>query len=453
MSGHLLSIHSNDTQTAAAELCETRVHVVNNSAISYGCFIGLYFNDSAAVDGSAWSWTDGTAVDYGFNSDGSATTGVYPWFQNEPNNLYGTEKYVHLQRNSWDPWTWNDLHGNGKAYPICKGPQIPIPSTEPTFVPTAYPTYDISGTSYCNFSVNHTNLSRSTYKTAVGYSSTTKSIVILGGITPGENMQALSLNLDDFGTTDYGLNALSIALDGLSQYYTQINHTLYVLDDFATIYAFDLETVNLNSNAGVVLDSSRVWAASSSCLTADTNRGYIFMIDGGNSMLNTILISDGQSIGISDTNFSRPNLVCIYDDQTDILYAIGGEGYKSVLTMEVTPYIEAAENGTPEPVWSQMPDGLPDVFCCGQAFLYRDDILLIGSRDADLSDPMSFYIIERFGDHSIYSADYGLSLVTPRIGASAIIVDDILYLFSGTNAERSSLTSWEYVNLSTIWYD
>ena len=77
--------------------------------------------------------------------------------------------------------------------------------------------------------------------------------VILGGIYPEENMRALSFNLDDFGTTDQGLNALSIALNGLSGYYTQINNTLHVLDSSATIYAFDLKTVNLISYVVVVI--------------------------------------------------------------------------------------------------------------------------------------------------------------------------------------------------------
>eukprot|EP01084_Bolivina_argentea_P279508 477853_1 len=46
------------------------------------CWAGLF----RETVNSKWTWTDGSAAEYGFDVNGDATTGVSPWSANEPNN-------------------------------------------------------------------------------------------------------------------------------------------------------------------------------------------------------------------------------------------------------------------------------------------------------------------------------------------------------------------------------
>ena len=87
----LASVHDQEQRDAVRELCLTQAH---------SCWIGLYLDDDAAT----WTWTDGSALDYGFDG-GSATRGVDPWWKGEPNNRGGVEDCVHLY--SGQARTWN----------------------------------------------------------------------------------------------------------------------------------------------------------------------------------------------------------------------------------------------------------------------------------------------------------------------------------------------------------
>ena len=226
--GHLLTIHSEETQIIAENLCKTRAHKdENGTSISNGCWIGLFDNGTSTA--RDWHWVDGSDLDYGFNSTtGAATSGVYPWDGPEPNIM--NENCVHLKTN----WKWNDRWCDHVAYPICSGSETPYPSKEPTdiptahpteltaiptpipsqdpsfeptTVPTAYPTFTVNATKYCNFSIGSDDnaislLPRFTYRGSIGYSSLNNTIFILGGTAFGKKRQALSFNVMDFDTAD-----------------------------------------------------------------------------------------------------------------------------------------------------------------------------------------------------------------------------------------------------------
>merc|ERR1719295_2264991 len=133
--GHdLVSIHNDFQMNVTNKLCSTR---------GGGCRIGLRNNDTAG-DGQ-WIWSDGTALDYGFNDDGTPTIGQWPWDDSEPNNNYNAEDGVVLLSNGHG---WNDYPGHWDTqWVICNNLSVTTstgfgqsslsPSLEPTMDPTS----------------------------------------------------------------------------------------------------------------------------------------------------------------------------------------------------------------------------------------------------------------------------------------------------------------------------
>merc|ERR1719433_656369 len=137
--GHdLVSIHNDFQMNVTNKLCLTR---------GGGCWIGLRNNDTAG-DGQ-WIWSDGTALDYGFNDDGTPTIGQWPWDDGEPTNYYNIEDGVVLRGNGWNdyPGHWGNAH-----WVICNNLSVTTstglgqsslsPSVEPT-VDLMEPTIDL----------------------------------------------------------------------------------------------------------------------------------------------------------------------------------------------------------------------------------------------------------------------------------------------------------------------
>merc|ERR1719474_633585 len=132
--GHLLSIHSEDTQQIAMDL----------RPLSTNCWIGLYQNGS-----DHWKWTDHSATDYGF--DGGYPTSTYPWTHGQPDNWEGNEDCLAVTW--WDQssdFVWNDEKCTNWQYALCQvmaeptsdpsGDPSKAPSTDPTQNPSIDPT-------------------------------------------------------------------------------------------------------------------------------------------------------------------------------------------------------------------------------------------------------------------------------------------------------------------------
>eukprot|EP01083_Nonionella_stella_P023000 63567_1 len=105
------------------------------SSKSIGCWIGLWRDDGL----SDWQWKDGSALDYGFNHDGSATTNQSPWGSGEPHGgnwkdpqcitLYSSKKYM---------WSEQKCDHSAKySYPLCNSVHKTPPPT--TVAPTPSP--------------------------------------------------------------------------------------------------------------------------------------------------------------------------------------------------------------------------------------------------------------------------------------------------------------------------
>jgi len=122
--GHLLSIHSKDTQQIAMDLCP----------VSPNCWIGLYQNGS-----DHWKWTDHSATDYGF--DGGYPTSTYPWTHGQPDNWEGNEDCLAVTW--WDQssdFVWNDEKCTNWQYALCQ--VMAEPTSDPSGDPSKAPSTD-----------------------------------------------------------------------------------------------------------------------------------------------------------------------------------------------------------------------------------------------------------------------------------------------------------------------
>jgi len=108
--GHLASVGTQEELDAAGDACMASIVL----GAERTCWIGL----ESAGGNLDWSWTDGSALGIGFNSDGSPTTSVSPWGTNEPNN--DVENCVHIAGNGLSSYGWNDLTCTNLLIPICK---------------------------------------------------------------------------------------------------------------------------------------------------------------------------------------------------------------------------------------------------------------------------------------------------------------------------------------------
>jgi len=78
------------------------------------CWIGLV-SEGGSLD---WSWTDGSPLDFGFNSDGTVTFDSHPWLEGEPNDEGYDEDCVEFQ--TLFGLGFNDKSCDHELHPLCR---------------------------------------------------------------------------------------------------------------------------------------------------------------------------------------------------------------------------------------------------------------------------------------------------------------------------------------------
>ena len=118
-------------------------------------FNRLYHNST-----TGWQWTDGTPLDYGFDSVEEPTTGIEPWNSGEPDNDGSDLCVLMFRSTSPTKFLWTDkscANANQVGYALCSsdstttnptdhstaapitGSPSTSPSDEPTYNPTIFP--------------------------------------------------------------------------------------------------------------------------------------------------------------------------------------------------------------------------------------------------------------------------------------------------------------------------
>lgn len=108
--GHLASIRTDDEFEASEAACA--------AAGASICWIGLLSEGGS----SDWSWTDGStlALGFGFNCDGTPTTGSGPWAEGEPNDSGSNEDCGDLRNVGSEDVGFNDSPCSQEFIPLCQ---------------------------------------------------------------------------------------------------------------------------------------------------------------------------------------------------------------------------------------------------------------------------------------------------------------------------------------------
>ena len=95
--GHLASIHSSTVHDYVTNLRDTA---------DWNCWIGIYRKSK----NNSWINIDGTKINNydGFDDNGNAIKGIYPWYRNRPNNIgncvniqINTGEYLDVECDRW----------------------------------------------------------------------------------------------------------------------------------------------------------------------------------------------------------------------------------------------------------------------------------------------------------------------------------------------------------------
>ena len=132
--------------------------------------------------------------------------------------------------------------------------------------------------------------------------------------------------------TSYGSKALPTAIYGSSQYYTQVNHTLYMIDPIGiNLNIYDLSTNQFTPAwLGLVIPTT---VGSQSCI-ASTQR-YLYIVGGRSPPTENKALTKMHRLDLQryqwnydplpEMTHSRRKLACIAVESTQTLYAIAGQ--------------------------------------------------------------------------------------------------------------------------------
>eukprot|EP01083_Nonionella_stella_P010838 30798_1 len=300
------------------------------------------------------------------------------------------------------------------------------------------------------FTTGTSTLPRTANGVAIGYDSSTNTILIFGGGTgnngPENTHQFVTFNINDHTFTDEGQYYLTSeqAIDGWSQDYMQIGSYLWMLSVSGTYF------VKANTETHEITIPSTTFPATvddAACLSGTEE--YLFVIGGGDgwgsdpmNIAQIYRLRDSQWLqNVPFLNTKRMSLSCIASG--DKLYAIGGDEGSTYLDS-----IETLDISNMEIISSKTWDiNWVDTLTSGRkgtrAVLYGTDIYVIGGKDNNNGRVRDINVIDTItgtvssGDTLVYVTSY----------ASSIIAGNTLYVFGGYSG--GDLNTYQYSVLPT----
>eukprot|EP01083_Nonionella_stella_P212416 767129_1 len=284
-------------------------------------------------------------------------------------------------------------------------------------------------------------LHRSNYLMAVG--AFNSSIWILGGAGgPIQNKQLIEYQIDQNTFTAHNASALSEAAYGRGQFYTQIDHSLFMIHPYGdSISHYNMATNTFTSGWSNVAIPINV--ASAACLTASTDSLYVVGGGSESSPINNIqILSLSTHEWLSDTLpmlTNRAFLSCIiHPSSPSLLFAIGGyDGSNHSNTIE---QIDIDSNVSH----------------------YTESLTVTADRTRSVIYGESIWIIGGFGDRGYYDTVHILDPLLGKIslrsqalpiaiyGVAAITVNSAIFAFGGRTRNGVAVDTWMVYNYTLL---
>eukprot|EP01084_Bolivina_argentea_P175126 303319_1 len=291
---------------------------------------------------------------------------------------------------------------------------------------------------------------RQNYDMAVGHYA--NSIYLLGGYLYG--FQLTQYDIDKNIMIFHGEFYLPFMLYGNGQFYSVSNNIMFLVDHLGTkLLTFDLTTLSFKNGS----DFNIPYNVSTEACIVSTD-AFVYIVGGRNNSdgvyLNTLQIfSKSTNMWLTDSmsmNAKRGALTCNVHPQNKLLYAIGGMSskYDYVYTVEVIDTTSINEG-----IWKYIDSDLLYPVAYARSIIYGTSILVIGGMYRE--DTNNIYHIRgaiQIIDTTTGVISYGGSTIDGYVTHkhSAIIVNDMIYVFGGYGAGGVGLNIWEYFIIPTL---
>eukprot|EP01084_Bolivina_argentea_P061143 111753_1 len=314
----------------------------------------------------------------------------------------------------------------------------------------SYQFYIIKSFEYVDWTPLTPTLPRGSNSMAVAYDNTKNTIWLLGGDignVPSNNYkQLISFKNNIF--IDHGSTNLSgDGIYGLSQYYTQMNHQLYMINIAGNGFnTFNIQTQSIQYNSLSTQIPHNV--GSYGCLTSINDNEYQFLIVVGGQYISQIQIlnitSNKWIANITQMQKPRASLACIvYQDN---LYAIGGKeninsALNSIEILNVSELQSVQIQNT-----SFINNSLPTTLSDHRAIVYNNDIIIIGGLISNGVYNDKIIAIDAITNRITYTTvSFKGSFMSP------IIQYPFIYVFGGQNwnLPQQNMDTAQYHTLPT----
>eukprot|EP01083_Nonionella_stella_P281030 956226_1 len=276
-----------------------------------------------------------------------------------------------------------------------------------------------------------------------------QSIFYLGGYQNYRQLVEYDIARDEF--IDVGETVVSaLYLD--QPYYTQIDHTLYVIDILDTLTTYNMKTNAFDPNYASINSKVNTLA----CLASKP--GYLYIVGGfnKNSPSDLVQVFDiTNHVWMTDSppmNNGRQSPSCIVNPSTGILYAFGGYVYGAQALKDWIHSTEAIDTtDITQRTWSIKESLALNVSSYFYPVVHDNKIYVMGARISNPQGNPSYlyhdtmYIMDLITETLSISPD---PLWDAIWGAAPIVVDDILYSFGGWNGgDNGAGQAYDYLKI------